>query len=239
MMRFKKEFTLVELIVVLSVLVILMSSLISVLDRSVGLAKSAYCRENIKNQLTGFFMYANNNNGSMPMGESFDDGGSGNYSCFLNLSKGYHDYSYFAIMKPIPKWQGGGYYSILDFEGEMTDLESLVCPDDSAVVYGENFSTSKFPASAQRIGYSYRGIKNPPSKKNLRYANYGGPDKIYDSTKAIVADRLVGNKPSVHDHSYNVGYSDGAVKNIEDSDSIIRSYGLLWKRSSIWPILDD
>ncbi|MBN2643509.1 MAG: DUF1559 domain-containing protein [Victivallales bacterium] len=233
-------FTLIELLVVIAIIAILAALLLPALNRARDTAKSISCTNNLKNQGIAYTSYANDNNDFLPLAESFDNGGSGNYCNYISTSVGSKTllYSFFCLMKPVLKWNAAGYYTVAGANGHLTDLRLLSCPSDTKYVYGKSYSAAKLPAGSVNISYSYRGVSNPPAGANFKYGNFGGPDRIFQSVRAVFADRIVGSATPSHWPQYNVAFSDGAVSTIRGNDQVL-AWGKSWKRSSIWKYFDS
>lgn len=72
MKRNEKAFTLVELLVVISVIAILLAILMPALGKARETAKRAQCGFNLKQLMLAWFMYADNNNGFVMQGKDYN-----------------------------------------------------------------------------------------------------------------------------------------------------------------------
>jgi prepilin-type N-terminal cleavage/methylation domain-containing protein len=78
MRRSRKGFTLVELLVVISIIALLSSFLLPGLTRAREYAYLSRCKSNLRQISIGFLIYAGDNKGSIPEGENRCDGGRRN-----------------------------------------------------------------------------------------------------------------------------------------------------------------
>jgi prepilin-type N-terminal cleavage/methylation domain-containing protein/prepilin-type processing-associated H-X9-DG protein len=71
-MQRTRAFTLVELLVVIAIIAVLVAMLLPALNRAREAAKSAVCLSNLRQCAMGFFLYANDHNGFIPLKRNKD-----------------------------------------------------------------------------------------------------------------------------------------------------------------------
>ena len=209
----KSGFTLIELLVVVAIIAVLVAMLLPALNAARESARRAVCGSDIKQIMTAFVMYANENNDRFPL----CDNATGSWDNYISHYY-FHQFSYFAL---------------IDSKALRTP-RLLYCPSDS-----HRYETD-FPPNGYSCSYSYRGITTVPNESRYISANFGGADKITDDIKAMVVDRFMWSA-SVHNiFYYNIGYSDGSAHLFYDSDKSVYDNVTDWYagRITIWNIFD-
>jgi len=134
MRHVRQAFTLVELLVVIGIIALLISILLPALSRAREAAKRAQCLSNLHQVGLGFQMYANANNGEVPIG----------------CKDGLYQRTWIAYQANA----SGGYIFDLGFlftSKVCPDPRVFYCPSNSYSPYGGNFSEQPFqPASWYR-----------------------------------------------------------------------------------------
>ncbi len=131
----KKGFTLVELLVVISIIALLLSILMPSLGRARAMAQQVVCLTNIKQNGSAFLLYATDNNGSFVRGSSGWDG------LYTNDGNG----------GDTPDW-GLGYWlaDLKAYRGD--DIKTLTCP--SAKKVNPGFASNPMGEYQGWINYS-------------------------------------------------------------------------------------
>ena len=84
---YKKNFTLIELLIVIAIIAILASMLLPALQRARDAAKASYCLNNMKQLASGFQNYVDSNREYCPPGRAYDPTGNttiGWYKYYIN-----------------------------------------------------------------------------------------------------------------------------------------------------------
>ncbi|MEN6385330.1 MAG: type II secretion system protein [Phycisphaerales bacterium] len=218
----KTAFTLVELLVVISIIAMLLAVLLPALNKAREIGKRTICMSNIKQLGTGTAMYCNEykyiwwdrNHGQ----GSFAQTGITNYWVYAyNIG-----------------WFNHGKLFSLNL---VKNPDAFYCKSDESAPDGarsvDYFSGGKLTKSVElrgevRTGYMCRSFnpKADPSNQKTWKTDSKKP-YLYGSKFAILSDRWVNAKTDVHLRYFNVLYGDCHVAMYNDSDHQVRSLGTL------------
>ena len=259
--RCRWAFTLIELLVVIAIIAILASLLLPAVSRAKELANRAACMTGMKSVLSGFALYANNNDGRYPRADNNWWGGattpgSANYDDYVCTGMPLSavrpiqwPYGFMGVLRMKGTgWWGSRPWRIWSDDG-YADPKALYCPSDTRT-YEKNFPTEVWDKQPRGIcSYNYRGGTPDPNWGRFGHgANHRGPDSLADSAKPMMSDRFSGSG-GVHDNGgmpqYNVGASDGSVHVIVDEDTDldgvgqITQFGRDWNSLAAWLLMDQ
>lgn len=216
--RRKRKFTLIELLIVISIIVILAGMLLPALNQAKSKARNTHCSGNIKTLLSGGFMYA----------AGFDDWWVPNYKFTGSPEEvQYGDCAYNSAFRSlIGQTQEGGYR-----------VESL-CPASDAVLnlsgQGQPFSDSPTAVIARSYVHAWVGstadwratvcfkltrIVRPTAKAYwtdglYSVFNFSG-DKYFLAGEEMAAEGAVQMQAWRHSNGANTGYFDGHVNSMK------------------------
>ena len=226
----RKAFTLIELLVVVAIISLLVSILLPALSSASELARRAICGSNVRNMMTGFIMYANENEEWFPSGDSHE-GGTNNYNFALGTTRWDTEgrvekfYGFMALVRPAATQSGSNAPLTFDFY----DPNILYCPSCPNYTYEKNFP--KTTNAGGQASYTYRGVKYH-DKLPARFitANFGTDvNKQSDPPSPMVMDRVEGARAVAHGERdnitrqggwYNVGVTDGSVVSFLDTTNV-------------------
>jgi prepilin-type N-terminal cleavage/methylation domain-containing protein/prepilin-type processing-associated H-X9-DG protein len=201
------NFTLIELLVVIAIIAILASMLLPALSRARRVAKTSSCASQVKQILTGVFLYADNYNGDGP--------GIGNTNNFIFDS---------TLTSPSTARMHANLLSYIE------NNKIFNCPSDtsdkrfwhsaSIIGYNVNYSTSYSHAilrpSNETSGSFKQTFKWSPYKMPVRNQNFSAGIKS-PAKQAFMGDSSWSYTTSsslpfqYHNKGYNVGFLDGHV----------------------------
>lgn len=244
----RQGFTLVELLVVVSLIALLVALLQPALRQAMEAARRAACAANVKQMAVGSYMYASDNQAILPPaapGIGTNSGGLGVWGVYVQAG-------WPAGLKDIyGGFQGMG---LLYRAGIFTSGKSFYCPSSTHPLYqyntGKNLSwpSNNKVAWETWVGYSYhyratyRGLSGNEPMRVIRTTD--------PSALAILADGFSRNTGSndlqqtvgvdyEHRDGYNVGRLDGSVAYYNDpqrhiADEFIgnQAYGIMEK--DVW-----
>ena len=172
----RKGFTLVELLVVISIIALLMAILMPALSRVKDQAKTIICRVNLKNLSLAWTMYADDNEGYICQGEndtSQRPGDQKNPYSWIGPPIGTSDPAYQAGMSMVDRDKEGIKNGMLWPYAE--DVDIYHCPADkmaleeSSTSNANPFTTYAIPAGLNGRHDEYVGV---PEGKNEPIENY-------------------------------------------------------------------
>ena len=235
-MRMKKErskgFTLVELLVVISIIALLLSILMPSLQKAREQAKRIVCMGNIKQLAIGIVLYAEDNNGKTIGGK------------IGSTEMNYADES-LVWQSPPDRILNHGW---LCEYGYIPKSSVYYCPSMRHILHKENgeYGWQNWKVSATGgyshviSGYQFRlpnkyGVK-AGEDSGLRSFNIAKHSKI-----SIFSDIFYYGRggPNCHDGMYNIGFIDGHVSFYKDPDNYI-AWNIVdkWRTEIYWELFD-
>lgn len=252
-----KAFTLVELLVVISIIAVLLAVLMPALQKAREIAKRNICLSNLKQLGVSTVAYGVENKYLWPNERVFGDG-KGNYIIYMQINN---------------SWQFIN-HGLLVSKGYVKDPKCFYCPSDTmeGVRYSEYWAGGKLinNSSNVRVSYTSRAFNclKIPLDARGRVDNVAlgiaakAPIKAVDvkSNLTLLTDRWTYSNSGVHEKIYyNAMYADGHVAMIRDRNKYLMLLGsdttmsraipdltsiygaaastLLWKTG--WLIFDD
>lgn len=216
----KSNFTLIELLVVMAIIGILTSILLPSLNKAREKGKRAFCKNNLKQNIYGATMHANNNSHVFPLRTS-------NWCTTISNPQA----------KPI---------MLGEVAEALGTIETLYCPNiPSSNVGNRNFSfagnKSRYKTNRwTQAGYAYRKF-NDLTRFSMEYV---------DSNKALIADTFMlfrGKRFPNLTHGpegFNIAYGDSSVVWINDSQRYAvsargRDVSISRNDTAVWHALFD
>ncbi|MDT8301306.1 MAG: type II secretion system protein [Sedimentisphaerales bacterium] len=189
--RFKKGFTLLELLVVIGIISFLLSLIVPALGRAKDQSKIIVCRSNQKNLLLGCLLYANDYDSSLPVDKQL-------YNPHLNLIKNLADGKYISDSKV--------YYCPSERADELKYSQNNFSSGNIGYFY---YCFSERPANRYLSTFFLKKQDWPRLLTNTM-----NPDKW------VFSDSWFSNMPTAH-HWYQKGVNyvtlDGSVHMIKES----------------------
>jgi len=196
-------FTLIELLVVISIISVLLTIIVPAMNSARDLAKRAVCLHQVRNQVVGLGMYADENNDYYPIRSAYvyalsPDGflpqnEAEAIDLLTGLGKLYPDYIF--------------------------DPHMFYCPADNVVTYDGTYSWDKnFPVhttgGTNGINSDYVYLYN---------ASYTRPEKRSTFEKQILTSDFypLGYGEYCHVEGYNLGNCDGSARWYPDPDMLV------------------
>lgn len=213
-----KLFTLLELLIVVAIIAILVSTLLPSLSKAREEAKKTVCISNVSQQTKGLFLFRNAYNGMVPLQHGTNN----------KRNSGY--------IRHQERWMNSG---VLYQAGLYEALDSLACPSGlksppSALVgkhIGQrdhvsqdhvNYNFLENDAWISHTDYAYRPMK----RKNNNKLTLSLTSLVHVADKAIIsewsyrrhhlANKWLYRPLNFHGNGNSVGYGDGHVKYIHD-----------------------
>ena len=157
--RHRAAFTLVELLVVIAIIALLVAILLPSLRHAREQARSAVCKNNLKQLYYTFLIYADDHDDYLPSSNPIEDM-TFNWSYIL-ANRGYLDGGTYILRTPLPNWISIPPYDIgyLAAPGLRPAVPPLLyCPSDSektqfAPYFNGNFHQSTYSALTETFGY--------------------------------------------------------------------------------------
>jgi prepilin-type N-terminal cleavage/methylation domain-containing protein len=206
-------FTLVELLVVITIITVLASMLLPVLDQTINEARLISCSNNLKQINTGIMLYASDWNNyapsNIPASAYFThrlcgSGSSAQSRGPYNLGLLYESYLpvpqiYYCPSQSNPTYSYNGSSNTFYLE-TAADINSITSRVNSAYTYWLRRNTGKY-------GAIYDGqALDCPVRQNEKIDNV--------ATKAILCDNAIKDSPHLPD-TFNVGFGDSSVQTIK------------------------
>lgn len=191
-------FTLVELLVVISIIALLISILLPALSRAREAANRLACMSNLRQVSQALHIYASEHDGRAPLG-------------YINTDK----YASSIL------WHRSKFYTLfgrLYLEGIYTDPKPYYCPNELDPRWQYNTSENRWPPidwSYTRMGYWLR----PVTRWNEHPMSGEWPKLHEQKNKAVITELLLPVSRALsaeqvrlrHRDGVNVGYADGSV----------------------------
>jgi prepilin-type N-terminal cleavage/methylation domain-containing protein len=234
-----KAFTLMELLVVVSIIVLLISLLFPYLGKSRELARRAVCASNVHNLSAAMLIYTNNNAGRIPL--CFLDWGDPNANppTVLSSMSRQFDYLLMYILSdyPTPDMAYGPLLREMA-RGYGSDtrqvFKSFYCPSQTALIFRyDNWQNPWLPPPTDprynqntytRVGYGTRPLAgwNPEPQSRgvvLGWPNQGDPSlpryQRLEPGMAIVSDIVTDMEYTASSHVDGPKYTNGAANYAE------------------------
>ena len=195
----KAAFTLLEMLLVVTIIAILAALLLPTLVRSKLKAKRAQCIGNLKQHGVAFHMFAHDHQGRFPMQVSTNDGGS------------------LEFMRLATNFGGEIYFSFRHYQSLARELDTpkiLVCPTDTRVA-AEDF----FGLRNENISYFISGsaeYEKPQSilsgDRNIETYSFGR-----SSVLMVAADDHPGWTSEMHQYQGNLLFADSHVEGVNNN----------------------
>src|SRR4051812_12791942 len=195
----KAAFTLLEMLLVVTIIAILAALLLPTLVRSKLKAKRAQCIGNLKQHGVAFHMFAHDHQGRFPMQVSTNDGGS------------------LEFMRLATNFGGEIYFSFRHYQSLARELDTpkiLVCPTDTRVA-AEDF----FGLRNENISYFISGsaeYEKPQSilsgDRNIETYGFGR-----SSVLMVAADDRPGWTSEMHQYQGNLLFADSHVEGVNNN----------------------
>lgn len=202
-----KAFTLVELLVVVSIIALLVAILLPALNQAREMAKLTVCKTNERQMGIGLYLYADNHDGHIVPGIGWNG-----TSIWVGRNLGY----------PGPVALG----SLI-----AENIVPLIHPDDSHIFYCPSWKNADFRLMVSRWGdddrwadihYDFRDSMDGGASSastaaynaNVTNGAFRGAQITRIAKHSVVVDRIVGNTRT-HQRKYNVLFGDGSVQTID------------------------
>ena len=229
----QRAFTLLELLVVISIISILLSLTLPAVSRARTKVYSAVCTNNLKNIGRGAVMYNNDyNDYSMPA--SFGDTSDGHYNHFINYMISVQDYSPDIFQCPLMKKEdmfdpAGHDPAVGNVNRHASYIMNIIKPGNWAGS-GLSGTSSLYGWGIDSVIPIHIGTVTDPSTKLYVMDVIGGISNSHSgvnyfrrSDHGMVSDPPTGMKRWVgveHDSSYNSVYGDGHVSRVGFSNAV-------------------
>ncbi len=238
--RPERGFSLIELLVVVSILILLIAVLMPSLGRAREQARDTQCLSRLRQLFIAHTQYIHENRVLPPLNNDADDG-TWQYNYLVFDGKDYHN----------------NFGPLIDASYEVNSIEQLACPVQTDPFHSPNTEENPWPPKRPRKVRSGYGRRYHLSGRSLAQ---------FRSTRAFAADvfhvpDLIGKG---HGHGVNVVYTDGHAAWVQDGAKMVnkgsedapdwqrgdlflsesdlgRPFDLMDNRevAKIWRILDD
>lgn len=229
-MRYKRAFTLLELLMVMAIIAVLVTLLLPLLSNARMAAQRVSCQSNMRQLTVAIVQYAADNDGQLPYcnwNNSVDDTSQYGKGWLFATAQFRVNYSPAILNGP---WGGLAHYPI---EGPMTgviwpytqDLKVYHCPiDDPQFWFGTEWLTSYLFNGAEcgygGFGYTTPGIRlgqvnSPPTKIVLwealeqRFMGQSNTGAVWNDGSSYPSEEVLADR---HYHGANVSFYDGHVE---------------------------
>ncbi len=230
-----RTFSLIELLVVIAIIAILASLLLPVLSKARKKSRQAVCLSNLKQNITGYHMFASDNDGKFPWAPPSLNGSESNIGNGTGYSRAFNTH-------------GDYYYGIGRlFKDYNIDPHVFYCASDELVTYdsphGWKYHDDRAALSYLAISYFTRGTDMIPG------SDWGDQmSVIKPSGTAIISDpfslQVSGPKyydGLLHSNGFNVAYVDGSAKLVSNSGAwmAMPSNHADWNnQDKVWELMD-
>ena len=209
-------FTLVELLVVIGIIALLISILLPVLNKAKDAANRTKCLANVKQVMTAFIMYANDNRGDMIVPAQVQDATSTKGKCYLMLNPSQNGEQWDGIVD----WSNlnGTFLTYLAKSAPMRE-KIMTCPGEEGEllrpvsVYINGQGAGQFRMKPRNFSYSYNSqltaVRKLSQIKNSTHKIVLVEERAPNDPLCVILNDDNDQPGFRHSKGANFGFADG------------------------------